>query len=178
MAVVEICRRGGFSDAPFYKRHACRLVGPSRDSYRQAPATSAQTAAAWRFDYNEVRPLGSIGRVPPARFAERHRRRCRSTGQTNQQRDPVTVNQHSCRSIGTAEGAGHAYAPMILLSDTTSRRRSAVWTHQLSNTSHDRRTRMLRVIQVSVIKRSAASITLCSKSARRCRSGDPAGSPA
>ena len=30
--------------------------------------------AAWRLDYNEVRPHGSIGRVPPARFAEQHRR--------------------------------------------------------------------------------------------------------
>jgi putative transposase len=30
--------------------------------------------AAWRRDYNEVRPHGSIGRIPPARFAEQHRR--------------------------------------------------------------------------------------------------------
>lgn len=30
---------------------------------------------AWRIDYNEVRPHGSIGRIPPARFAEQHRRR-------------------------------------------------------------------------------------------------------
>jgi putative transposase len=30
--------------------------------------------AAWRQDYNEVRPHGSIGRIPPARFAEQHRR--------------------------------------------------------------------------------------------------------
>ena len=29
---------------------------------------------AWRLHYNEVRPHGSIGRVPPARFAEQHRR--------------------------------------------------------------------------------------------------------
>lgn len=29
---------------------------------------------AWRIDYNEVRPHGSIGRIPPARFAEQHRR--------------------------------------------------------------------------------------------------------
>ena len=32
------------------------------------------TIAAWRRDYNEVRPHGSIGRIPPARFAEQHRR--------------------------------------------------------------------------------------------------------
>ena len=30
--------------------------------------------AKWRRDYNEVRPHGSIGRIPPARFAEQHRR--------------------------------------------------------------------------------------------------------
>jgi hypothetical protein len=30
--------------------------------------------AKWRQDYNEVRPHGSIGRIPPARFAEQHRR--------------------------------------------------------------------------------------------------------
>jgi putative transposase len=30
--------------------------------------------AAWRLDYNEVRPHGSIGRMPPAKFAEQHRR--------------------------------------------------------------------------------------------------------
>ncbi len=36
----------------------------------------ARTAAAiWRQDYNEVRPHGSIGRIPPARFAELHRQR-------------------------------------------------------------------------------------------------------
>ena len=30
--------------------------------------------AAWRRDHNEVRPHGSIGRIPPAQFARRHRR--------------------------------------------------------------------------------------------------------
>ena len=30
--------------------------------------------AKWRRDYNEVRPHGSIGRIPPALFAQRHRR--------------------------------------------------------------------------------------------------------
>ena len=31
--------------------------------------------AAWRKDYNEVRPHSSVGRIPPARFAEQHRQR-------------------------------------------------------------------------------------------------------
>ena len=30
--------------------------------------------AAWRRDYNEVRPHSSIGRIPPARYAEQLRR--------------------------------------------------------------------------------------------------------
>ena len=31
--------------------------------------------AIWRQDYNEVRPHSSVGRIPPARFAELHRQR-------------------------------------------------------------------------------------------------------
>lgn len=35
----------------------------------------ARTATAeWRRDYNEVRPHSSLGRIPPARFAEQYRR--------------------------------------------------------------------------------------------------------
>ncbi|MDW8312012.1 MAG: IS3 family transposase [Burkholderiales bacterium] len=33
-----------------------------------------EVIAHWRRDYNEVRPHSSIGRIPPARFAEQHRR--------------------------------------------------------------------------------------------------------
>ncbi len=33
------------------------------------------TIAIWRQDYNEVRPRGTIGRIPPAQFAELHRQR-------------------------------------------------------------------------------------------------------
>ena len=44
--------------------------------------------AIWRQDYNEVRPHGTIGRIPPARFAELHRQRTgdatRSTSTTTQ----------------------------------------------------------------------------------------------
>ena len=41
----------------------------------QTLVQARQAIAAWRSDYNEVRPHSSIGRVPPARFAQLHRRR-------------------------------------------------------------------------------------------------------
>ncbi len=31
--------------------------------------------AEWRRDFNEIRPHSSLGRIPPARFAEQHRQR-------------------------------------------------------------------------------------------------------
>ena len=53
--------------------------------------------AAWRLDYNEVRPHGSIGRVPPAQFAEQHRRHA---GDTAQQLNPASneIQQPSTRT--------------------------------------------------------------------------------
>ncbi len=54
------------------------------ETLRQARSATA----IWRQDYNEVRPHGSIGRIPPARFAELHRQRAgdaaRSTSTTTQ----------------------------------------------------------------------------------------------
>ena len=38
--------------------------------------------AIWRQDYNEVRPHGSIGRIPPAQFAELHRQRAGDAAQS------------------------------------------------------------------------------------------------
>jgi putative transposase len=38
--------------------------------------------AAWRTDYNEVRPHSSLGRMPPARFAELHRQRAGDAAQS------------------------------------------------------------------------------------------------
>ena len=35
--------------------------------------TATPLLAAWRQDFNEVRPHSSLGRIPPARFAEQHR---------------------------------------------------------------------------------------------------------
>ena len=37
----------------------------------------------WRKDYNEVRPHSSVGRIPPAKFAELHRQRAGDVAQTS-----------------------------------------------------------------------------------------------
>ena len=39
----------------------------------QTLAQARAVVAAWRQDFNEVRPHSSLGRIPPARFAEQHR---------------------------------------------------------------------------------------------------------
>jgi putative transposase len=52
-------------------------------------AEARQIISAWRDDYNQVRPHGSIGRIPPAEFAARHRQAQvasqRSAGSTTMQ---------------------------------------------------------------------------------------------
>ena len=40
-------------------------------------------ASIWRQDYNEVRPHSSLGRIPPARFAELNRQRAGDSTQTS-----------------------------------------------------------------------------------------------
>jgi putative transposase len=50
----------------------------------------ARTAAAiWRTDYNEVRPHSSLGRIPPARFAELHRQRAGDAAQSPSTPKPI-----------------------------------------------------------------------------------------
>jgi len=39
--------------------------------------------STWRQDYNEVRPHSSLGRIPPAKFAESHRQRAGDATQTS-----------------------------------------------------------------------------------------------
>ena len=39
--------------------------------------------STWRQDYNEVRPHSSLGRIPPAKFAELHRQRAGDATQTS-----------------------------------------------------------------------------------------------
>ena len=45
--------------------------------------------AAWRQDYNEVRPHSSLGRMPPARFAELHRQRAGDAAQSPSTHLPI-----------------------------------------------------------------------------------------
>ncbi len=41
--------------------------------------------AEWRRDYNEVRPHSSLGRIPPAQFAQQHRSNTNAAANTNRQ---------------------------------------------------------------------------------------------
>ena len=41
--------------------------------------------AEWRRDYNEVRPHSSLGRIPPAQFAQQHRINSNAASNTNHQ---------------------------------------------------------------------------------------------
>jgi putative transposase len=45
--------------------------------------------AVWRTDYNEVRPHSSLGRMPPARFAELHRQRAGDAAQSPSTYTPI-----------------------------------------------------------------------------------------
>ena len=45
--------------------------------------------AVWRTDYNEVRPHSSLGRMPPARFAELHRQRAGDAAQSPSTQIPI-----------------------------------------------------------------------------------------
>ena len=47
------------------------------------------TIAEWRRDFNEVRPHSSLGRIPPARFAEQHRRHRRRCCQDTKRQNPT-----------------------------------------------------------------------------------------
>jgi len=49
------------------------------------------TVAAWRRDYNEVRPHSSLGRIPPAQFAEQHRRLAADAARTTNDK-PQPIN--------------------------------------------------------------------------------------
>lgn len=49
------------------------------EHYFESLVEARQVIAAWRDDYNQVRPHGSIGRIPPAVFAARHRQQQSNT---------------------------------------------------------------------------------------------------
>ncbi|MBK7506802.1 MAG: IS3 family transposase [Comamonadaceae bacterium] len=51
------------------------------DGWFQTLLQAREAVAIWRKDYNEVRPHSSLGRIPPARFAELHRQRAGDAAQ-------------------------------------------------------------------------------------------------
>lgn len=66
--------------------------------------------AAWRLDYNEVRPHGSIGRMPPVRFAGQHRRHAsdaaRQLTPTNDETQQSSIRTPA-ETLVRQKGAGH-----------------------------------------------------------------------
>jgi putative transposase len=46
-------------------------------------AQARSIISIWRQDYNQVRPHNSLGRIPPAKFAELHRQRAGDATQTS-----------------------------------------------------------------------------------------------
>ena len=49
------------------------------ENWFESLAQAREVIAIWRQDYNEVRPHGTIGRMPPAEFAAKHRNQNPST---------------------------------------------------------------------------------------------------
>jgi putative transposase len=45
------------------------------EQWFESLSQARECIAHWRRDYNEVRPHSSLGRIPPARFAQQHRQR-------------------------------------------------------------------------------------------------------
>ena len=45
------------------------------EQWFESLSQARECIARWRQDYNEVRPHSSLGRIPPARFAQQHRQR-------------------------------------------------------------------------------------------------------
>jgi putative transposase len=73
----------GAPDAERLHRELQRQVprrAPERVLVRDI-APGREAVAIWRKDYNEVRPHSSLGRIPPARFAELHRQRAGDAAQ-------------------------------------------------------------------------------------------------
>jgi putative transposase len=53
------------------------------DHYFTNLAHARAVISAWRRDYNEARPHSSLGRIPPAEFAARHRLKAEQTEEIN-----------------------------------------------------------------------------------------------
>lgn len=54
-----------------------------KEQWFESLQQARSATAIWRQDYNEVRPHSSLGRIPPARFAELHRQRADDAAQSS-----------------------------------------------------------------------------------------------
>jgi putative transposase len=105
MPIKELCRDGGFSDAMAWAqtygiRHI--LIQPGRpmqngyiesfngkfrdehlnESWFETLQQARNAASIWKQDYNQVRPHSSVGRIPPAEFANLYRQRAANEGES------------------------------------------------------------------------------------------------
>jgi putative transposase len=53
--------------------HGIQIAWRVNEQWLQALHQARTAISIWRQDYNEVRPTGGLGRMPPAQFAKTHR---------------------------------------------------------------------------------------------------------
>nr|WP_245968877.1 IS3 family transposase [Tibeticola sediminis] len=57
------------------------------EQWFESLSQARECIAQWRRDYNEVRPHSSLGRMPPARFAQQHRQRAGGAADSEQKQN-------------------------------------------------------------------------------------------
>ena len=59
-------------------------------------AQAREEIAQWRQDYNEVRPHSSLGRIPPAAFAQEHRSGTTAASDSINQQKSINLEPRTC----------------------------------------------------------------------------------
>ncbi len=94
LAILEWISQSGIATAlndpgkPWQNGYIESFNGKFRDEclnehWFQTLAQARAVIGEWRIDYNQVRPHSSLGRIPPAKFAEQHRQRAGDAAQSS-----------------------------------------------------------------------------------------------